>query len=123
MCWHGGYLGATSIAFKQCLAATLSGTIPHPTGGDRGVLYTKIPRAGITIYFFSTHAWSPSGNVWDKVAGCLLDNIFNFADKNPVIAGGDFNKAVGREKNLESWKEEPLTVSGYTIFLRIVMET
>lgn len=104
MRWHGGYQGATSIVLRQGLGATLSGTIAHPTGDGRGVLYTTIPRAGMTLYLCSIHAWSPSGNDWDKVAGCLLNEIVNLVGNNPVIAGGDFNKAAGREKNIGSWE-------------------
>lgn len=100
--WHGGYQGATSIVLRQGLGATPSQVLNNPDGVSRGVLYTTIPRAGTTLYLCSIHAWSPSGNDWDLIAGNLQGQIIATVGGNPVVVGGDFNQAAGRS-GLGTW--------------------
>lgn len=94
--WHGGYQGATSVLTRQGLGATASNIIVHPDGVSRGVLYTTIARGGATLYLCTIHAWSPTGNDWDLIAGNLMGQIIALVGANPVIVGGDFNQAAGR---------------------------
>jgi endonuclease/exonuclease/phosphatase family metal-dependent hydrolase len=117
--WHSGYQGGTAIYLKGNL--TLAGENPHffslhhPRDDEdkdrvyRGVAYVEIVLDQKSdadpnrLLLCTVHAWSPNGNDWDRIAKSLRSEIIKLADGKPVIVGGDFNAAAGRDEDFGTW--------------------